>query len=136
MRMALKPAAFTELMGCWLVAGLPQAVSLQMASSVLPRFHPRSIWLATCGAVGSVCAWAGAEREMEMAASSNANDANALRHFAAESLRSDMGSPWLIGPSMTGQRGRAPTLPLARSAAGYALQPVSLQCGLSQAGIL
>jgi hypothetical protein len=54
MRMALKPAAFTELMSCWLVAGFPQAVSLQMASSVLPRFQPRLIWLATCGAVGRV----------------------------------------------------------------------------------
>ncbi len=56
MRMALNPAALTELMSCWLVAGLPQAVSLQMASSVLPRFQPRLIWLATCGAVGRV--WA------------------------------------------------------------------------------
>src|SRR6185503_8215686 len=56
MRMALKPAAFTELISAWLVAGLPHAVSLQMASSVLPRFQPTLIWLATCWAVGRV--WA------------------------------------------------------------------------------
>src|SRR5688572_5552781 len=93
MRMALKPAALTELINAWLVAGLPQAVSLQIASSVLPRLQPRFIWLATCCAVGRV--WAGVETENEMAASSNAQDANALRHFAAEVLR-DIGSPWVF----------------------------------------
>src|SRR6185503_14391149 len=92
-RMALNPAALTLLISAWLAAGLPHAVSPQMASSVLPRFQPRFIWLATCGAVGSVCA--GVETENEMAASSNAKDANALRHFAAEVLR-DIGSPWVF----------------------------------------
>ena len=56
MRMELNPAAFTALMSVWLAAGLPHAVSLQMASSVLPRFQPTVIWLATVGAVGRVCA--------------------------------------------------------------------------------
>ena len=94
MRMELKPAAFTALMSVWLAAGLPHAVSLQMASSVLPRFQPTVIWLATLGAVGSV--WANAavgDRKAKMVVDSNAMNAAALRHFAAEGLRSDIGSP-------------------------------------------
>src|SRR6185503_9571212 len=96
MRMALKPAAFTELISAWLVAGLPHAVSPQIASSVLPRFQPRLIWLATCWAVGSVCAYVGEESEIEMAASSIAKAANARCHFAAEGLRSDIGVPLVV----------------------------------------
>src|SRR6185436_9078715 len=92
MRMALKPAVLTALISAWLVAGLPHAVSPQIASSVLPRFQPRLIWLATCWAVGSVWAWVGEETEKEMAASSNAQS-TAPRHFAAEGLRSDIGPP-------------------------------------------
>jgi hypothetical protein len=45
------------------------------------------IWLATCGAVGSVC------EKAEMDESSSTQKAAAVRHFAAEGLRSDMESP-------------------------------------------
>src|ERR1044071_746649 len=95
MRMALKPAAFTALISAWLVTGLPHAVSPQMASSVLPRFQPRLIWLATWGAVGRVWARVGKETEKEMAASSIAQS-SAPRHFAAEGLRSDIGVPLVV----------------------------------------
>src|SRR5690349_4580009 len=91
MRMELKPAAFTALMSVCVVAGLPHAVSPHMASSVLPRFQPTLIWLATLCAVGS---WASEGAEMD--ASSNAHKAMPLRHFAAEDLRSDMDSPWCV----------------------------------------
>src|SRR5207342_2995494 len=93
-RMELNPAAFTALMSVWLVTGLPHAVSLQMASSVLPRFQPTVIWLATVGAVGSVWATAAVgDSNAKMVVDSNAMNAAVLRHFAAEGLRSDMGSP-------------------------------------------
>src|SRR5690348_15736122 len=51
--MVLNPEAFTVLINCWVVVGLPQAVSLQMASRVLPRFQPTFIWLAIVCAVGN-----------------------------------------------------------------------------------
>ncbi len=40
-----KPAAFIELISCWVTAGLPQAVSLPgpIASNELPRFQPTPI---------------------------------------------------------------------------------------------
>ena len=88
--MALKPAALTALMSCWLVAGLPHAVSPQMASSVLPRFQPTVIWLATCGRRRKSLRECGGAK---MDASSNAPSATTVRHFAAEGLRSDMRFP-------------------------------------------
>jgi hypothetical protein len=65
-----------------------------MASSVLPRFQPTVIWLATAGAVGSVCASAVVgDKRAKVAVDSNAMNAAAVRHFAAEGLRSDMRIP-------------------------------------------
>ncbi|MFD0324976.1 hypothetical protein [Lysobacter gummosus] len=49
----MKPAAFTEVMSCCVIAGLPQAVSPQIASMVFPTFQPIRIGAATCWAVGS-----------------------------------------------------------------------------------
>src|SRR5688500_2518598 len=114
MRMELKPAALTALMNAWLTAGFPQAVSPHWASSVLPRFQPTVIWLATCGAVGRVCAKA------EMDVKSSAKNAAALRHFAAEGLRSDMRiPPVVINPSRARHTGPpriyAPTTSLMQS---------------------
>src|SRR6185436_19011315 len=117
MRIALKPAALTALMSCWLVAGLPHAVSLQMASSVLPRFQPTFIWLATCCAVGRVwdCA--------EMASVQSAKNAPRPRHIAAEGLR-DMWSPWLCRSIDHPAAGLSPHSSARRPGAVYALTPV------------
>lgn len=38
--MVLKPAAFTELINCWVMSGLPQLVSPPTASNVFPTFQP------------------------------------------------------------------------------------------------
>ena len=47
-RIVLKPAAFTELINCWVINGLPQAVSLPIASNELPAFQPTPISLVSC----------------------------------------------------------------------------------------
>src|SRR6476619_4126111 len=104
MRTALNPAALTALISVCETTGLPQAVSPHWASIVLPMFHPRLIWLATCCAVGS-CAWAGAETKYAEKDASIARNAT-LRHFAAEGLRVDMGSP-LIGSNRRPDYARA-----------------------------
>src|SRR6188508_1763159 len=90
-RMALKPAAFTALIKVCVVAGLPHAVSPHWASSVLPRFQPVLIPPATVCAAGS---WACDGAEMD--ATSSAQSASPLRHFAAEGLRSDMNPPEVL----------------------------------------
>jgi hypothetical protein len=46
-RMVLKPAAFTELINCWVIIGLPQLVSPPTASSELPTFQPIPINLVS-----------------------------------------------------------------------------------------
>lgn len=47
-RMVLNPAAFTELINCWVIKGLPQFVSPPTASSELPRFQPMPINFVNC----------------------------------------------------------------------------------------
>jgi hypothetical protein len=46
-RMVLKPAAFTELINCWVIIGLPQLVSPPTASRELPTFQPIPINLVS-----------------------------------------------------------------------------------------
>ncbi len=46
--MVLKPAAFTALIIACVVAGLPHAVSLPIASSEFPKFQPAPIKAASC----------------------------------------------------------------------------------------
>src|SRR6188472_3242317 len=106
-----------------------------MASSVLPRFQPRLIWLATCCAVGRVWARVGEETEMEMAASSNAQS-TVPRHFAAEGLRSDIGPPGCsvhrspgreVEPPLFRRREMA-VMPRAWYLTPYVLAPGSMLC--------
>ena len=44
-RIVLKPAAFTELINCWVINGFPQFVSPPIASNELPTFQPIPIRL-------------------------------------------------------------------------------------------
>src|SRR3954469_17968608 len=78
MRTALKPAAFTASISCWVTAGLPKAVSLPVASSEFPRFQPTVIFAATSVAGGSVCAPAAA-------GTINAPTQSKIAHFSDES---------------------------------------------------
>src|ERR1044071_1317551 len=74
MRTALKPAAFTLLRSCWVMSGLPHAVSPPVASSEFPMFQPVVICLATSVAGGSVCAAATAGATTATARAQNRTD--------------------------------------------------------------